>query len=308
MTALNSRRLGLGHSVWRPLTIGIGSLALDLLVTAYFPYLIIDVILYGGAVGLIWFLELRPQREAFLRFRQRPSAAIAIWLWPSVAGAPLALVGFLVFVMGPLYELTRALEPAEVCEKFNKGATAQEMADYSTVNLAAARDTLATLPKENGLRDFEMTGKEKQAPPEIGGYLVGMRGWPLWSGRRTQVEAFYHLLSRNNQWKVEDIYIVPWDRQAVEVEVALSARYDLLKPSIGSAPAQPAPEPSGKIGTTKLAQGMGPTTSKPVSVSGTNTTTLKWLGGATGLGTLAMLARAALLSWWYGRKEAAAKS
>ncbi len=100
MAALNGRRLRTAAPRWRPLTIAVGALALDLFIQWFVSYRLADFVLYGGAVWLIWFLDLRPQREAFLGFRQRQPNATAGWGWPSAAGAPLAFVVVLVFVGG----------------------------------------------------------------------------------------------------------------------------------------------------------------------------------------------------------------
>ncbi len=181
------------------------------------------------------------------------------------------------------------------------------MANYSTVNLVPAHETLVGLPKENGLRGFEMT-EDEPAPPEMGGgYLVGMRGWLVWSGRRIQVYAMYHLLRRNEQWRVEEIYILALDRQPVERQIALSTDYDLLKHPTGSPPARPS-EQFGKQGMAKVAPASFPNPINPAPASSTSTINWKGLGRMTGLGGLLAILARALGGWYLTRKGTEAKS
>lgn len=90
MAALNSRRLHTGLPLWRPIAIGIGATILDMLVSAMFGDLfLIDLILYAGALGLIWHLDLKPQVPLFETQQAEPRRS-ARWFLPSLAGCPTA--------------------------------------------------------------------------------------------------------------------------------------------------------------------------------------------------------------------------
>jgi hypothetical protein len=90
MAAINCRRLQLALPSWRPLLFGFGSLAGYFLNGMTIDNYVVDLLLYLGAVALIWMYDLQPQKEVFLRECSQTVEQQASWGWPSFAGAPVA--------------------------------------------------------------------------------------------------------------------------------------------------------------------------------------------------------------------------
>jgi hypothetical protein len=223
LAALNSRRLPLVAPWWRPLALGLGWLAVSVLCGLVVDSLPLDLLLYVGAVGLLWFVDLRPQQQAYARLQAARPGRDASWVWPSVAGAPLAVLSVLGFVVLPLLPLG----PREVCERFVEARTAPEMARYTTGNLRPALETLAKLEDQGDMGHFELTGEEP-APPDVGGHLVGFRQTFTQDGRPAQVEGLFHLVRWDGSWKIEDMYLVSVNRQPLARWFSLAADHHLL--------------------------------------------------------------------------------
>ena len=222
MAALNGRRLRLDLPWWRPISIGVGSLILALLNGAWRDWYLLDLALYLGAVGLIGYLDLLPQQVAYQQFigQGKPAAG---WVFPSLAGSPLVVLVILTFVIAPFIPL----EPRQVCEKFANASSEKEMKKYTTNNLWPALATLAKLEDKNTQGDVELTD-EGSAPAEVGGYLVGFRVVFLEAGQRVSMDGLFHLVDRQGEWKIEDMYFSSVNRQPLEPWIALSRDYPQL--------------------------------------------------------------------------------
>ena len=118
MAALNGRRLGMNVSFWRPIAIGVGSLIADIAITGFvYDSYLVDVVLYLGALCLLWGLDLRPQ-VAIYRVRMTAETTDGGWIIPSLVGAPLALLVFYAFVVGHCcrWNLARFARSSTKCE------------------------------------------------------------------------------------------------------------------------------------------------------------------------------------------------
>ena len=223
MAALNGRRLGAPAPGWLPVAIGFGYLALDLGIGLVYESYLLSVVLYAGALVALWTLVLQPQRERFCQWQASLVGATARWVWPSVAGAPLAVLVFFGFAVLPLLPL----EPREVCVRFEKAGSAKEAARYTTANLVPALQALERLKDTGEVGLFELTD-EAPAPPEVGGYLVGWRSVSKEGGRQVQMEGVYHLFQWSGEWKIEDLYITTFDRQELPQWVSLARDYQQI--------------------------------------------------------------------------------
>jgi hypothetical protein len=224
MAAVNVRRLRLDTPWWRPVGVGVGSLIVFLVVNLWVDWYLLDLALYLGAVGLIAGLDLMPQKEPYLRYAGQGYAA-GRWVGPSLAGIPLALLAFLALVVSPLLPL----EPRQVCDRFLQATTEAEMKRYTTSNLWPALPTLTRLASKDSPDDAagEFT-EEGPAPPEVGGYLVGFRMVFREGGQPVQVDGLFHLLDRQGQWKIEDMYFIAVNRHPLEREISLARDYPAL--------------------------------------------------------------------------------
>jgi hypothetical protein len=102
MAAINARRLRTSLPFWRPVAIGVGATALDIVVSAcLFDSFIFDLVLYLGTIGLIWFRDLASQVPVFDR-GQAERKREASWLVPGLVGSPLALFVLFNFFVYPL--------------------------------------------------------------------------------------------------------------------------------------------------------------------------------------------------------------
>lgn len=237
MAGLNAGRLGPAFSVWRPVVIGVGSLFLDLAVTVVFDSYFLDLVIYLGAIGLIWGLDLAPQAKEYAS-RVGQSRPAADWVLPSLAGMPLALLVLLAFVVSPLLPL----EPRQVCERFAAASTEQEMKKYTTSNLWPALAILAKMEDHDGPVDFELTD-ESPAPEGYAGYLVGYRAAFTENRQRFHVDGVFHLVERQGEWKIDDMYFTAVNGQRFEPWFSVATDYSQLA---STAPNQVHSSPSGK--------------------------------------------------------------
>ena len=222
MAAMNGRRLGMNTPSWRPIALGLGSVVADIGISFVYESYLVSAVLYLGALGLIWGLDLNPQAAVY-RQRMQVETAGGGWLVPSLVGVPLALLVLFAFVVYPLMPL----EPRQVCEKFAQARTEQEMKKYATLNLWPALATLAKMEDSKDPGEFELTGEEP-APANVGGYLVGHRMVFKEGGNHTQVEGVFHLVDRQGEWKIEDIYFTSINRQPLEDWLSIAKDYQQM--------------------------------------------------------------------------------
>ena len=93
MTAINGYRLGL-EKLWRPVVVGV----LATLLCCVLPWFL-AIIAYGGALVLIWKLDLEPQLKFMPAQGQSQNSSL---LAPCIAGVPLAILGFLALFVFPV--------------------------------------------------------------------------------------------------------------------------------------------------------------------------------------------------------------
>jgi len=134
------------------------------------------------------------------------------------------------------------LTPREVCERFDRAGTAKDAKRYCTLNMHAAVEALHRQKLPESDDPFEYT-QESEAPPGVGGYFVGLRGqyYVPEERRRVQVDGVIHLIESDG-WKIEDVYFLSIDRQALPQPLSLAGNTHLLgDPQPGANPqAQPA--------------------------------------------------------------------
>jgi hypothetical protein len=225
LAALNARRLQLPLPWWRPLAIAGGGIFLDVFLNGLFldSYLV-SLLLYLLAAGLIAYLDLLPQRQAY-ESACRAGRPHQRWALQLLAGSPLGLLVIVGFVIVPLHSLFRPLTPREVCERF---ARADEVKDvegmnrYSTMNMREAVLASTKLPVAEGDRAYYEFTEEGPPPDAPDTYLVAFRLFSTQGGKRSKLEGVYHLVQRYNAWKVEDVYLVSVDGQALPHWVAVS--------------------------------------------------------------------------------------
>lgn len=137
---------------------------------------------------------------------------------PAFAGVPAAAIVLLVFVVEPL----RPLEPREVCERFLQAKSESAIKGYATLNLLPAMRALARLndnPKAE--LEWELTD-DGPAPPDVGGYFVGFRMLLTEGGRPMREEGVFHLVMRDSQWKIEEVYFTSINDQSLNPWITLS--------------------------------------------------------------------------------------
>jgi hypothetical protein len=249
MAAINSKRLRSPISMWLPLLIGFGYLGFDWALSAVgIESYVLDLLLYGGVVLLLWGVVLKPQSALFAPWQMPAAGPQGSWVWPTVAGVPLALLAISAFVIAPLLPW----EPREVCERFLKATSAKQAEPYVTVNLLPALQALekAGSADSNAPFHLELTD-EGPAPANVGGYFVGCRGVFMEAGQPQQVEGVFHLVNWTNAWKIEDLYFTTVNRQPLEPWLSLARDYAILRQSSpppltprGSGPADANPRAS----------------------------------------------------------------
>jgi hypothetical protein len=257
MAAINTKRLGVTLPLWRPVAIGVGATILDILISSMLgDSLILDLVLYLGALALIWHIDIKPQIQSF-RSRQIECGQQASWLVPGLAGSPLALLVLFGFVVSPLLPL----QPRDVCQRFVNARSLNEAKRYTTTKLWPA---LAAMYGEKDDPDFksqfELTA-ESAGPPELGGYVVGWRLYGESKGERGTTEGFFHLVNYGGPWKIEEWYFTAYNQERAESPMALSVAYPQLFPAVRNTPAMESSSPSStpKSNTTASA----PTSAKP---------------------------------------------
>lgn len=148
--------------------------------------------------------------------RPRPAPA-GNWSGAVFAVLVLAFFGWLG------YEWLRPLSPREVCERFDKAKTAKEACRYCTLNLQPAVEEMFRQPNQEHPDDqFEYT-QEAEAPADVGGYFVGVRGqfYMPEQRRRMQFDGVYQLI-KSDGWKIEDMYCFAVDRQQLPQPISFA--------------------------------------------------------------------------------------
>jgi len=226
MAAINARRLDLATPALRPPLIGVGWLVLDIVVEMLlFESYLFSLLLYLGALALIWSLDHRAQALTF--GREKASArAEGTWLVPSLIGSPLALLVFFGFIVVPFLPT----EPREVCERFLNTEAIDDARQYVTSNMYP---TIEQLKRIEGLSEklgpedepeveydaFQLTD-EGEGPVEMGGYLVGCRTFIPASddGDSVLLDGFFHLTNFDGPWKIDGWYVTVVNGEPTETE------------------------------------------------------------------------------------------
>jgi hypothetical protein len=230
MAAINARRLGVRRWLRRPALLLVawiiaGFLLPDAYVAALGWYVL--------AVVAIWWADLRRQQALFEgrpRHAGDASRGDGRWLVPTLAGAPLAVLGILTFVVAPLVPPG----PRDVALAFAHARSAAAARDRAMPNLWPAIDAMFAAQDGAGLgvagdAPFEVTG-EQDGAPGVGGRLVAWRAYvsvPDGDGPAltTHVsEGAFHLTDAGGAWKVDEWYFTAWDGQAHD-PVAMSTGY-----------------------------------------------------------------------------------
>lgn len=145
----------------------------------------------------------------------RPTAA-GRWV---IGISVVLLAGFLGWIV--CWWLT-PFTPREVCERWDSARTAQEAKKYCTLNMHHVVDQMFNDPGPDTDDPVEFT-QEGDAPPNVGGYFVGVR-MHFYSPevrRRVQVDTVIHLI-KSDGWKIEDIYFLSLDHQRLPEPISLA--------------------------------------------------------------------------------------
>ncbi|MCA9117009.1 MAG: hypothetical protein KDA79_18180, partial [Planctomycetaceae bacterium] len=221
MAGLNGRRLQSAGSLWGPVLIGVGLAVLDILVEIFlFESYLFSLMLYLGALWLLWAMYLQPQIALYDR-QPTCGGQIGRWIVPAISGAPAALLVLLAFVLYPLLPP----EPVEVCRKLVAADSLEEAKECCTASLWPALTALDSLEGDAGVENsFVLTGEE-EASGELSGYLVAWRGsWREGDGSHP-MESIFHLVEVDGHWKVQEWYCTAYDGQQAEQPVPLSMAY-----------------------------------------------------------------------------------
>ena len=212
LAAMNSRRLGLSTPIARPIGCLVGWIAADWFVSVFYTSLWVEVALYLAAAWLIWEVELRHQMRAFEDHvaQGRPRAG---WLVPHIAGTPLAVLTFVGFVIVPL----QPLEPRDVCERFMRASTTEELKKYTTLRLWPQ---LAEFVKIKARKEL---GGESTAPPEYGGHDVEWRMLVDGADGQRHFEGIFYLIVAGDEWKIDEIFVTAVNSQPLQAWFPLSS-------------------------------------------------------------------------------------
>ena len=196
MAAINGKRLQSSVSPWLPLGIGFGFLV----IASFIESDLLSWGLYVGAVIALWIVVLYDQSCRFEKWVVAPNAVTGSWVWPSVAGVPLALL-VIVAAFAPL-------EPRTVCEKFVAAKSDSDRETWTTLNLRSSLSAFADKPG-TARKHWELLD-EVPAPVEFGGLFVVYRLFAD-AGPRRRTEGLFHLININGDWKIEDVYVLSQD-------------------------------------------------------------------------------------------------
>lgn len=249
MAAVNGKRLQSGVSPWLPLGIGFGYLVADYGSGMLGSPLVFWVI-YFAALLALWLTVLRPQSGLFEQWAKKPGTRSGSWVWPSVAGTPLAVLMILGLLLTP--------EPREVCDNFIHARTVEQLAECTTQNLRSSLWIFADPLYTKGNAKWELT--DELQDPEFGEHYVGFRLFTD-SGPHRRTEGAFGLVSWSGGWQIEEIFIRSQDGRDYEPWAQLSQNTSLLagdrRPPTAPAtpqPQQPAPPKNGTNATPAVAQ------------------------------------------------------
>lgn len=220
MTAVNARRLGMPAPWWRPVGIGVAYLVLDGLLGSWLgdSYLI-SLLIHLGSVGVLWVTDLDGQAKQF-KSLSAGSNGEGKWLVPGLAGAPLALLSVIYFLIMPF----APLEPREVCRRLFDAQTESEFKKYATLKLQPALIALSKFDEDSDA-EYELLGEEETA---AGGRLVGFRMVGTDQGKPVSMDGYLHLLELDEGWRVDELYFTGFDGQAVDQPIPLSSNYQQI--------------------------------------------------------------------------------
>ena len=219
MAAINIKRLGLEQPLWRPLAIGVGSVAVSILyVCAGFDFgFLLETILFT-IVPLIalWNADLALQAPAY---ETQKSTTQDHWIAPAFAGSPLALltiVGWWLVLFGPL-------QPKQVVQRFWDAETTEEARKHITPNLYQMVDDIKRAEEltpelfEGDEGEIEWLS-EYYAENDDHQYFVDYRMYapPQADEPASILEGYFHLRWIGQQWKIENIWITHIDGQERE--------------------------------------------------------------------------------------------
>lgn len=222
MTAINNRRLEQKLPVWGPVGLGIGWLVADIFFNQITQdSLVASLLLLVVFTFTFWYLFLEKQLEQF-ESMTATNKTPSHWLVPCIAGSPLALL--------QLAGLAIAFLPAgprEICNEFLAADTLDEAKQYATPNMTPIIrqfELLETLTKqlpelqedENDIEYVKLTD-ESEAPPDVGGYLVGYRSnMPDEAGGTFTMDGYFHLLEVKGEWKIDSWIITQFNNQPLD--------------------------------------------------------------------------------------------
>ena len=180
LAATNAYHLGL-NMLWRPVVVGVLAVLLCLLL----PW-ILSIIVYAGALILIWRFDLQPQ---FATIASQASSSNRDLLIPCLAGAPLALfafVGLLVLPFADSSEPTSMDRYIESTRSLNQPAPAARTQQISDPSEIFARIKQRDEDKKNTMyKTWAAAGLAKLFSGTVGkalgllvvGLIVGLFKW-----------------------------------------------------------------------------------------------------------------------------------
>lgn len=114
IAAINGYRLRF-DVLWRPVAVG----ALATLLCFLLPW-ILSLLFYGGALFLIWKLDLQPQLAVVSNSKHSKPISHAKFLTPCLVGAPLAITAFLFLLAVPLVQLLQGIDLSDVAQNISQ--------------------------------------------------------------------------------------------------------------------------------------------------------------------------------------------
>lgn len=268
MAAINARRLQMRYPIWQPIAVGIGVTIFDFAISAFvYDSVILDVILYLGAVGVIWFLYLDTQVRAY-DHRRTECGRQAGWVLPALAGSPIAMLVIFGFLISPFLPL----QPRQVCQKFLDASTPEQAKKYTTTKLWPVLEALEARKsghddKANEKDRLDLTD-EAENPLGLGGYGVGCRMYCKEDGEGHVYESFFHLVDHGDGWKIEEWYLTSRDGEQAESPIAITAVYKDIFPASGATRNVPAATGKASPPTSATAKQDSKPSSNPFGESG----------------------------------------
>lgn len=223
MTALNARRVGLSRTMdWRWLALGIGWMVADILLTMTpWNFYLTHLAFYATTTGLLWYFAVRPQYEQYtfdsaLEF-SRPS-----WTIPVVTGLPPAVLVIFLVVVVPLLPDS----PREVCENM-LAASDENRSEYLSEELHVHETDINRIVQkivgDCTLTEGYLLSARDMATLEIDeGCFVNFEMQCLSNTQEATCAGFFHLVSQQKRWKIEEMYFTEIAGEEQEYSFALS--------------------------------------------------------------------------------------